>query len=372
MKTLKYFLASLVAVMSFSCKETPAPEIPEDGELVLHPSTLFVVVGEENTIEFTATYGDADITNDPNLAVYYKPASGSQKVENNAYEVKAAGKYLFYAVYNDLISEEVEVSCITELPEAVADSAPEQFSGFRKRALGTLATGTWCPNCPYLIRAVHDYDEKYGENDDLVMVDVHSGGEDVMRSDASDKLADRLSIMSYPQLKFGMSGKTGNTIYNGNRTAEDIKAVVDAHLASDALTAISANSILDGNKLYVRADIKIGAEGTFKAGVWLLEDGIEAYQADALADYMNIHNDAIFGAYPMNFSMCESIGGVKTQDAESQHIFYCEFDLKKFPTLQNIENGEIVVFVYNDDNKIKSVDNIIKFPVGGSFAFDYE
>ncbi len=342
-------------------------------KLVLQPSALFVVSGTDSYIDFTATYGGKDVTNDANLAVYRKATSGSVLLNDKTYNVKSSGEYSFYAVYGDIMSEIVVVKSVADLPAEVEDSAPAQYNAFRKRVLGVLVTGTWCQYCPYMIRAVHEYEEAYGENDDLVMADAHSGGSDIMRCDASDKIADRLSAVSYPTLKFGLSGKAENSILNTRQqTGEDVKAVVDSQLSTKALTAISANSTLSGTDLYVRADIKIAVDGDFKVGAWLVESGIEEYQSSALEEYMHIHNDAVFGAYPMNFSMCEAVGGVESQKGGSKHIFYCEFDLKHFSTLQNIDNADIIIFVYNDDNLVKCVDNVIKFPVGGSYAFDYE
>ncbi len=365
----------LASMLAFGCGESQeqSPTLDEDAELVLYPSTTFALVGDDSYVEFTATYGDVDVSDKNDLVVYLKESSGSESLEGNRYNASRAGTYSFYAIYNSVMSEVVDVQCITDLPEEVVDPSPQKYDSFRKRVLGTLATGTWCPNCPYLIDIVHQYEESYGENDDLIMADVHSGGDDIMRCDASDQIATRLSIVAYPTLKFSMSGKTENSIYNtAAHTGEDVKAVVDNNLSSEALTTISANSTIDGDKLCVRADIKIAEQGEFKVGVWLVEDGIYSYQTDAFDDYMHTHNDAIFGAYPMTFSMCESIGGVEIQSANSKHLFYCEFNLKTLTTMQNRDNCEIIVFVYNDDNLIKSVDNVIKFPMGGSYAFEYK
>lgn len=368
-KVLNYILPLLLFVTLFGCKEKSLVEVLE-GEVVLYPSVGYVEAGSDSFVEFSATCAEVAVSD---FEVYLKTSDGSQRVEKNRFNATKSGNYTFYAVYNSTLSEEVVVKCISELPAKGGDSSPEKYNSFRKRVLGTLATGTWCPNCPFMIAAVHDYEEKYGANDDVVMTEVHSGGDDVMRCEASDKIAKRLSVIAYPILKFQMSGKSGNAMYNnGSKTAEDVKAIVDKNLQSEALTAISANSVLNGSTLSIRADIKIAQKGQFKVGAWIVEDGIEAYQSDALADYMHTHNDAVCGAYPLNFSMCEFVGGAEVQQANTTHMFYCEFDLKTLPTLQKIENCEIVVFVYNDDNLVKSVDNVIKFAVGESFDVEYK
>ncbi len=372
---LKYLSLLCVAMLTVGCDNSSENQTSKDElTLTLSASSLYVALNnaENNTeVEFTAILSDeTDVTSSASLVIYQVVNNESVALQDASFEVEAAGEYVFYATYNEIESSQLTIKGLDSLPEAAADASPEKFDAFRKHAFGLIATGLECPNCYKLLAPLHYFEEEDTDGD-LIMVEVHEYPNDPMKCEASYWMDQRMGRLGFPTLRFALPGKPDYYIATAdNVTADDVAEVVDLILSTPAQTAISATTVIEGDLLRVRADIKIASEGEYKIGVLLVEDGIYGVQDAATAAWMNTHDSALCGAYPLSFSMTEMISNTKYQSAESTHLFYCEFDLAQLTTIQDRANCRVVIFTYNNYDLL--VDNAIQFPMGSSHDVVYE
>ncbi|MFR9576110.1 MAG: Omp28-related outer membrane protein [Rikenellaceae bacterium] len=359
----KYLLlAFALLTLSVGCDSDDDSSSGDGTELVLTPSSSFIVVSTSSIIEFTATYNGKDVSNSSDLMVLQKSTSDSDLLSDNTYTVSRAGTYTFYAIYGNYMSDEITVTGITNLPDAAADSAPDQFDSFSKRAMAVLATGTWCQYCPYLIDVIHDYTSL---NDDLVACEAHY--RDTMTSTGAGYVTTKLSTASYPTLYMGLSTKS---TLSTDATVATLTTAVKSELSTAAGTAISANTSYEDSVVCVRADVKVSEGGQYRIGAFLLEDDVYGEQTNAFDDWMNYHDNVIAAIYPESISLTETLGGVSVQDAKSTHLFYCEFDFSTLTTVTNRTNCRVVIFTY--DNSALVVDNVVEVELGGSISYQYE
>ncbi len=363
MKLIAKYLFLLFATLTLSVGcESEDDSTSDDTALVLTPSSSFIVVSSSSTIEFTATLNGKDVSSSSDLMVMQKSTSGSELLSDNKFTVSRAGTYTFYAIYGNYMSDEITVTGITNLPDAAADTAPDQFDSFAKRAMAALATGTWCSACPYLLDVIHDYT---AINDNLVACEAHYG--DTLASTGSGYVTDNLGAGSFPTLYIGLSTK--NTL-SSNATVTTLTTAVNAQLSTAAGTAISANTSYDGSVVCVRADVKVSEGGQYRIGAFLLEDDVYGEQTNASDDWMNYHDNVIAAIYPQSISLTETLGGMSVQDAKSTHLFYCEFDFSTLTTVANRTNCRVVIYTY--DNVAMVVDNVVEVEMGGSISYQYE
>ncbi len=370
---LKYTSLFLLGVFAIGCAGSESNGTNEDldGDIYLElvASSNFVISGGESAISFSVMANQKEISDLSLCSIFYVSHSGDVELESATYDIDQVGEYIFYATYKEVQSAQITVKGISALPDAAPDAAPDKFDSFRKHALGLLATGTDCPNCYKLLGPVHDYLETETTGD-LIMTEVHEYPLDPMRCEASYWMDKRMGRLGFPTLRFNLSGKPEYYIDSSRpANADSVAEVVEYIMSTPAQTAISANTLLEGDVLHIRADVKIAIEGEYKIGAMIIEDGIYAPQVSALGEYMNTHNGVLCGAYPLNMAMCEKISNTKYQAAKSNHIFYCEFDLNSLTSLQKRENCRVVIYVYNNYDLV--VDNVIQFPMGASYPMVY-
>ncbi len=359
----KYLLTLICSFAALSCSESEA-ESSAEATLTLSPSASFIVVSTSSSVEFTVMYGSKDITSNSDVMIYQKTTSGSERLDTNSFVVSRAGTYTFYAIYGNYMSEEISVTGITNLPDAAPDAYPDKYDSFHKRVLGTLGTGTWCSNCPTLMSPIHDFLET---TDDFVMSEAHYG--DIMDCTASSSVISLLGISGFPTLYLSMSSSSANTINNGSTTAVINKAVSEK-LAVAAKTGISVNTSYDGSVVCVRADVKVGETGQYRIGALLVEDDVYALQTNATEDWMNYHEAAICGSYPTSFSLTQTLDSSATQQAGTDHMFYCEFNFSTLYTVVTRDNCRVIVYTVN--NTLGEVDNVVQLPIGESLSFEYD
>ncbi len=374
---LRFFKYNLLAtaLLSVGCSSDEGSEGADDSQLSttpyleLVPSVNFIVAGAQDQVTFTLYADQVALEDSADFVIYRVDGDTSTALSSPSYSIDMAKEYYFYATYLESQSAQITVKGVDSMPEAAADPSPEKFDSFRKHALGLLATGTDCPNCYKLIAPVHEF-EQQDVNGDLIMTEVHEYPLDPMKCEASYWMDQRMGRLGFPTLRFNLSGKPEYYIATSNyASVDDVATIVEYIMSTPAQCAISATSVVEGDLLQIRADIKIAVEGEYKIGAMVVEDGIYAPQVSATGDWMNTHNAVLCGAYPLNYAMCEKISNTKYQAAESKHLFYCEFDLRDLTSLQVRENCRIVIYVY--DNYSLVVDNVIQFPMGGSHDVTY-
>lgn len=399
----KYASLLMAAVMLFSCQGTidPSQDGPGDGPDPVGPTPTpenltLKLMSDRNLLQanvdvatLTVTLGDEVITED--VTIY----DGDFKVvdlKDFKFVAPAAGDYVFWASYGTYNSEEISIRAIdVPIPETPADSKPESTS-FKARVLMTEFTTTGCAYCPNMKTLLHNALEDASVADKVVLTACHSGLINGKPDPAFVKttLDDFCNVSGFPNVNFDMYYSFGN--YNVGTS--EMRGIIDDMYSAkeDVAAGIAVNSSVDGEKLLFKVTLKAAADGEYRVGAFLLEDGIYGVQSGGSAqDWMNTHDGVIRyidSRYGKDQYFGHSVGKVE-KGRTADYVFDWDLDViwsegaLKGEQYGNyywdefvMDNLHLVVFVSTlgvDDkgNQFYYVNNVIDCPVNGMTPYEY-
>ena len=371
---MKIFFNSLFAlavlVSSFvltSCEE----EL--EGNLELSVSSTIIIADGDDEVVVTVKIGDVDVTDRATLYV------NNDRLSSNVFSTEKPGSYKFYASYNGQISNKVTVNAANPalyvaLPE---DSQADKFSDFQRKVLLTEATGTWCGYCPYMITALEWFSENGSNADNAVIVATHSGDE--FSNAASEAVLAAMKASSYPScfLDLDPSALIMNDAPAVN--VENINSMIGMQMKNTARVGISAATAVsvDSTIVGVRAAVKVSKDGNYRINAWLIEDGVEAYQAsnwyefsDGQAQVLIAHKHVLRAASCVSPIQGELLGDKGACKAGDVVEYYYEFDAAKAGVV-DMKNCKVAVMVTTGSSSKYYVNNIIECNAGESVPFAY-
>ena len=359
-KFLAFF--ACVALALVGCETTPEDDGKTpgggNGGATLKADVQSVEVN--NPITFTVTAEDGtDITAE---ATIYDKTHDFVEV-SNPYTPTEDGKYEFYAVAGNAITETIEVTVLPSIPALPADTN-EANTAFKHRILLVDHTGNTCGYCPKMMLALKevsetgDYHSKYYE----AMAHTYAAS-DPATSAAANAVSSHYGVSNYPTLTYNFAYSTTSS-YN----AEHIKSQIDAQWKESADAGIAASASLATKSVVVNAEVKAAVENEYRITAWLLEDGIVANQTNATEEWMNTHNNAIRQASTTSPISGHDLGTIKAGEKASLAM-----SLEIVGTKWNRDNFKVMVIASakNDKGKFEVV-NVAICPVGGSVAYDYK
>ena len=357
MKLVKFFaLIAASASMFVGCEPTPQEE-PASADAKL--SVVKNVLEVNTPIEFIVEDVDGnDVTAESVIfdAITFDEVS-------NPLTITADGKYKFYAVYGDAISNYVDVVVTPTVPELPEDAKPENTE-FKHRILLVDHTGNECGYCPRMMTALKevaetgDYHSKYYE------AIAHTYKQtDPASSSAAFAVSGHFNINDYPTLTYNFYHPTSSS-YN----AEHIKGQINALWKENADAGIAASTNLAAKSVVVNAEVKAAVAGEYSVTAWLLEDGIEARQTNATESWMNIHNNAIRQTPSTSAISGYEVGALEAGKTATQII-----NLKITRDSWNRDNMKVMVIVSKKNDKGKyDVANVAICPINDSITYDYK
>lgn len=359
MKITKLFaLIAAAATLSVACEgENNSEGNGATGGATLKATPQSVEVN--NPISFTLIAEDGtDITADAKI---YDKTHDFVEV-SNPFTPTEDGKYEFYAVAGNIITESIFVTVLPIIPDLPADG-DEANTSFNHRILLVDHTGNTCGFCPQMMLALKevaetgDYHSKYYE----AMAHTFSQN-DPATSNAAMSISSQLGVSNYPTLTYNFVWGTSSS-YN----AEHIKQQIDAQWKEAADAGISVATSLATSSVVVNAEVKAAVENEYRIVAWLLEDGIEAKQVNATEDWMNIHDNAIRQATMTTPISGHDLGTIKAGEKAS-YAMSLEIVSSKWVR----ENLKVLVIVSAKNSKNQfEVANVVLCPLNDSVAYDY-
>ncbi len=241
-----------------------------------------------------------------------------------------------------------------ELP---ADPAPDQFD-FVHRTLVVQYTGTKCPNCHYMIKALDQLkvDANYKNKFNLAV--CHSYGGDPMLLDP-DNVTALYSLGEIPRALVGFTEKINST--TEELCLSHLKKAIDNSLQWKIRAGIAVNSKLEGNTLTVKAALKAAkSEDEYSLGCWLLEDGIMESQSSM----GTISHDEVIRfaekAYGNDIGVVE-----KGETAETTFTIPMNNGWKK-------ENCKLLLYVCFKTSGKTYIGNAITVPLEKAVPYEYQ
>lgn len=277
----------------------------------------------------------------------------------------------FWAMYgtNSTIETPTKITVVDfDIPQRPTDPQPSSTS-FRRRALVTQFTGTWCGNCPIMhasLTNVFNYAEYANK---AVMVAIHQG-DDLEISDSDLKGANGFAISGYPTTKVDLTYTILN--YGVDTNIANIKQAIDNAVSTPAQAGIAARTAIDDTSLVIRTSVKAAAEGEYFVGAWVLEDGLYEIQNNTvgISGNFDIHNNVLrladskasrrdFYGHPL---------GALNKGDVADHLFVIELN----PSW-NKANCHVVLFVSTIKNGAKVITNVTSIkPIAAGVEFAYK
>ena len=352
------FIALIVAAATIVAGCEPTPQ--EDPVSAVAKLSVVKNVLEVNTpIEFIV---EDEAGNDVTALATIYDKNIFEEV-TNPFTPTADGKYKFYAVYGDAITNDVDVVVTPTVPALPEDAKPESTE-FKHRILLVDHTGNECGYCPKMMTALKevaetgDYHSKYYE----AMAHTYKQS-DPASSSAAFAVSGHYGISNYPTLTYNFYHTTTSS-YN----AEHIKSQIDALWKEYAEVSVAASTSLATKSVVVNTQIKAALTAEYSINAWLLEDGIEAKQTNATADWMNIHDNAI-----RNLATTETLTGYELGTIEAGKSVEQALSLDIVSTSWNRDNLKVMLIVSKKNEKGKyDVANVAICPLNQSISYDYK
>ncbi len=288
----------------------------------------------------------------------------TEPMATTSFTTPSAGKFSFYALYGMEISNDLEVKAVAGISDLPADGN-KASTDFAHRLLLIQHTGTACPNCPKLMNTLKRVSEDEAYAGRYYHIASHSyNTDDNAYSSAAANLSGALNVKSYPWLNFNFVKANG---YLGEEA--DIKNCIDLFHEERAAVGITASSNIIDGVVYANVGVKVAEAGTYRVGVWVLEDNIQSTQSSATASWQNNHNNCLRGMAGESKNeriYGQNIGRVES-GATANVILATELDEDWYGP-----NCKLVVFVTTDDGQggMELVNSTL-CPVDGSVAYAY-
>lgn len=313
-----------------------------------------------NPITFTVTAEDGtDITAE---ATIFDKTHNFAEV-SNPFTPTEDGKYEFYAVAGNAITETIEVVVLPSIPALPADTN-EASTEFKHRILLVDHTGNTCGYCPKMMLALKEVSETGDYHSKYYEAMSHSyASSDPATSASANAISSYYGVTSYPTLTYNFVYSTSSS-YN----AEHIKSQIDAQWKESADAGIAASASLATNSVVVNAEVKAAVENEYRITAWLLEDGIVANQTNGTEEWMNTHNNAIRQAVKTNPISGMELGTIKAGEKASLAM---SLEITSSKWVRDNLKVMVIASAKNANGKFEVV-NVAICPVDGNITYDYK
>ncbi len=414
---LKYASLLMAAAVLFSCEgnidnpkpgpENPTPEqvcdvcgknpceceTPEPGDLVFSMSVdkkLIQTFDDYATI--TVTLGDEKLTE----GVTFYSGKTPVEIPDFKFSTTEPGQHTLWASYGTYISEEITITAINvAIPETPADPKPGSTE-FKARVLASEFTTTGCSYCPNMKNLVHRALADEEVADRLVLTACHSGLINSVKDPAYIRTTydEFAKCEGFPYMFFEMYYGFNNY----NTSVGDFVSLIDQFVdfKQENAAGIAVNSSLVDGQMVAKVTVKAAAEGEYRVGAFLLEDGIYGHQSGSMAEeWMNTHDGVIryidsqyHNKAGKEMYYGHSVGNIAKGET-ADHMFVWDVDAiwdkgalngelygGYFWDPFNEEKLHLAIFVCTvgtDDkgNEFWYVNNVIDCPVNGKTPFEY-
>lgn len=354
MKKILYIFAAIAAV---SCSGGA-------GDASYAPVAPFILSVDKTEIESdgkqTATFiiTDADgkvLTDNEDLLakIYFKNEATGKRLTRRTKTFKSVedGEYTFSAT----VSGE---SC--ENTVTIVSSGRSKYEVFRKNVAMYRFTATWCDNCPSMTSAL----EKVSDwtKGRIVELGLHGAGSTYALS-VSDKtvanyLIGQFKSPGFPSCVYDLD------LMSETRIFSEIESIVFDRIADvPASCGIKASSTYEDGRLAIFANVKSSTDGKYDIGFAVLKDDCPGNEDSYEEEY-----DNVVIALSGNYEFMSSDAFELQKDAESAAISQ-EITINIAET--DKDDYSVVVFALKQNGDDVDIDNIVRFPIGGSVDYVY-
>ena len=364
MNVMTISMLAVCCLVSLSCSKDDGVMVSQYLKLV--PDKTVIEPNGFDAVSFTVEYDGIDVTD---MAAVY---NGDGSTAGLTFATDAEGSYGFYAEYNGERSEMVTIVATSSMPAIPDDPEPEN-TDFSRKVLLLQFTGTACGVCPYMISALNQL-AMSPERDDYVRVACHSYNPDDPAY-YSGPLAVAQEVKGYPHVTFDLDRDvvTISNISIKYLLQQSRTNIVTETTNRPALAGIAASSSIVDGSVVVSMSVKVAQTGEYKVAAWLLEDNINAEQANpsGVQGNFNVHNDCLRYAQYTGSGRDADYTGVSlgTVNAGEEEGYTFSIPVEDG---WDVDNCHLVLIVTAEDGGSFYVNNAAKCEIGGTVAYEYE
>ena len=242
----------------------------------------------------------------------------------------------------------------------IVSSGRSNYEVFRKNVALYRFTATWCVNCPSMTEGldrVNDWTKSR-----LVELGLHGKGSTYVLSDGQRYVADYLigqfKAGGFPSCVYDLDLMSDTRVYT------EIETIVFDRIADFPTSCgIHASSTYAEGKLAISASIKSSTGGKYDIGFAVLKDDCPGDASAYEEEYDNVVM-AMSGNYEVMSSNAFELQKDAESAAASQEITVNIAEADR-------EDYSVVVFALKQNGSDVDIDNIVKFPLGGSVDYAY-
>jgi hypothetical protein len=370
MKNIMKFASLLLmsAVVLISCDKTGDDTNMDAGFQISSDKNVIQSNGED-VATFTAMLDGKDVTAETTF--YLKDTM--TPLEGNKLTADKVGTYNVIGMYGTFYKEEpVSVIAIDmPIPAAAEDPAASNTS-FVHRAFLNQYTGTGCPNCPYMKRALKEAFKDEDTKNMAVLAAIHS-------YDSGDPAYfPSMRTSNYPFLMIDFNEGLSLHEYDPEAKLGLLKSKLEEITSTPAVVGISANPIFADDVLVVTVSVKAAQSGEYNLGVWLLQDNVYGKQSDksglvAQDPSYNYHDDCLRVAdsrYSNSLDMGHPLGEIKVgETALRTFVFNIDKEAWKVSDMKNIH---FAAYVTAKSGRKYSVVNVVDCSIDQPTPYEYK
>lgn len=345
-KNVLLLTLSLFGFVQWGCTETESQfeDVPQEqviSQITLSASQVNVTVGSSVTFQVISNLN----TNLTANAVF---TVNNQEIQGNSHTFAEAGVYAVRAIYQNTISDIVQITVI----------ATSQTVSFVSRVLVEEYSGTWCGNCP---RILYGTELLKQQTDKAVTVQIHLFNGDPFITSRGNAIASSLGISGVP------SGRINRTTVWNSPQYQNVNQVINAIDAS-AEVGLAITSAVTSGVLNVTVTMGFSnPSSATKLVVYVVEDNLRHTQANyssnlygGLSSIPNFRYDGVFRAEvtPPNGETITATGTTVQQTYAMA-----------LTNVSSVSNAKVVAFLI--DTASNKVLNVRQAAVGQSQGLEY-
>ena len=369
---LKTLAATALALCACACSLTGGDD-DEDAvqTLTLEADTYVITADGNSAAQLIVRYGDEEVSEGIRFYLVGKDGKNTPiDVPALLFCTEKPGSYTIWCSYKAQLSNKITISALSKalpLPGLPEDSDPMNIN-FHRRIFITQFTGTGCGYCPRVISILRDFAQIETYKDLYVLAAVHTFNDnDPMYMAECKPLVSLLGVSGYPSLSLDMRAATTASIPSLTALEVLFAGEYNNYVTNAGL---SASLVTDTGQAALKVGVKAGANGNYRVGAWLLEDGIEAKQSNnGTAGNFSTHNNAVRAIAGCNAAKNDFSGTEVSLSAGASASFDFAF---AFDSDVKPENCHAAVYVSEKIGAKWIVTNVIDVHPGESKGFEYD
>ncbi len=350
-------LLSLVAlVLLASCSSDPSSldSIYDKTLPQIFSNKSIVNIDENEEVTFTVEYLDIDVTDGAKVI----NVTTGDTLQGNTVSFEEEMTCEFQAIFKGKLSAN---------KAKVLGAKPTLSDIFYRNHVLLDFTGTWCSNCPAMLKtikyAIRDYPDR------LLPIEVHSG--DKLQSDESVALVKQFGVDAFPSL---MVDASHNYFHIGGGTTSNriITSSKESLNENPTVGGIKLDTDIDSNnQITVEVEVSVSQDNEYKLAVALLVDGYEYDQTGVVSGKGSQNH--VLHAFLQDKVSGDSLGELE-KGQKVEKIFTYDFEaLGELPFGITKEDCKIMAYILNKQaDGTYLINNATICDLGANVDYRYE